>query len=571
MTDPLSTDGLERFAEVAAGHVGPEKIPGLVALVSREEQVHVEALGSLAVGGPPVRRDSLFRIVSTSKPVTGAAIMALVDDGVVRLDDQVQKWLPELADRRVLRHVDGLLDDTVPAERPITVHDLLTFTFGFGMVVDMFMAPQPWPVVKAATDLHLLHPRPAQPRPAARSRHLDGPARFLAASGPARPALDVQHGGVSSGSAGRPRRRHAIGRCAAHLPLRATRNPRRTFWATDPSRLATAYVPTPNGLAVWDPPDGQWSHPPAFADGAAGLVSTADGLLAFAHMFLARGASILSKEAVAQMTRDQLTAAQREGTADALLHGRSWSLCQSVITEGPRTGAFGWDGGLGTSWLVDPARDLVVIVPRNAYGRPPSLQRSTTTYKTPLTPPSPDMHVAGTHVCTSAPSSRNRTARLNSRSTSPRPLYVDNDARISRLLSPELLRLHRIDRAARSGPCYKRPLSPYAGVGSERVLWVLSLPFPCPHFRCGRRSQGRDLRMAQRCTARRFGGRGHFCGSARPVLWDRASADHRTTRAACLRVRHRGENRQGACIGWRLRAGVNGSGRRLQLDTTQRL
>jgi len=134
------------------------------------------------------------------------------------------------------------------------------------------------------------------------------------------------------------------------------------FWASDPSRLATAYVSTPDGLQLWDPPDGQWSHPPAFADGAAGLVSTVDDLLAFARVFLDRGVSILSEEAVVQMTHDQLTAAQREGTADAFLHGRSWSLCQSVITEGPRAGAFGWDGGLGTSWLVDPARDLVVIV-----------------------------------------------------------------------------------------------------------------------------------------------------------------------------------------------------------------
>jgi len=134
------------------------------------------------------------------------------------------------------------------------------------------------------------------------------------------------------------------------------------FWAPDRSRLATAYVSTADGLQVWDPPDGQWSHPPAFTDGAAGLVATADDLLAFARMFLARGASILSNEAVAQMTSDQLTVVQRAGTADAFLHGRSWSLSQSVITEGPRAGAFGWDGGLGTSWLVDPARDLVVIV-----------------------------------------------------------------------------------------------------------------------------------------------------------------------------------------------------------------
>jgi len=134
------------------------------------------------------------------------------------------------------------------------------------------------------------------------------------------------------------------------------------FWASDVSRLATAYASGADGLVVWDPPDGQWNHPPAFADGAAGLVSTADDLLAFARMFLTADAPLLSKEAVAQMTQDQLTPAQRAGAADAFLHGRSWSLCQSVITEGPRAGAFGWDGGLGTSWLVDPARALVVIV-----------------------------------------------------------------------------------------------------------------------------------------------------------------------------------------------------------------
>jgi CubicO group peptidase (beta-lactamase class C family) len=119
---------LERFAEVAAGHVGPDKIPGLVALVSREEQVHIEALGSLSIGGPPISRDSVFRIASTSKPITGAATMALVDEGVFRLDDPVEKWLPELADRRVLRRMDGPLDDTVASERSVTVRDLLTFT-----------------------------------------------------------------------------------------------------------------------------------------------------------------------------------------------------------------------------------------------------------------------------------------------------------------------------------------------------------------------------------------------------------------------------------------------------------
>jgi CubicO group peptidase (beta-lactamase class C family) len=101
--DPLSPAGLARFAEIAAGHVGPDKIPGLVALLSCDDHVHVEVLGSLSVGGPAMRRGSLFRIASTSKPVTGTSIMALEDEGRVRLDDPVEAWLPELADRRVRR------------------------------------------------------------------------------------------------------------------------------------------------------------------------------------------------------------------------------------------------------------------------------------------------------------------------------------------------------------------------------------------------------------------------------------------------------------------------------------
>ncbi len=298
MTDPLSPDGLERFAEVAAGHFGPEKIPGLVALVSREEQVHVEALGSLAVGGLPARRDSVFRIASISKPVTGAAIMALVDDGVVRLDDPVQKWLPELADRRVLRRMDGPLDDTVPAERPITVRDLLTFTFGFGMVVDMFMTPQPWPVVKAATDLRLCTLGPPDPD------QQPDPDTWIAGLGSlpllAQPGQRWMYntgasvlGVLAARAAGMPLADVLRTRLFEPVGMRDT-----AFWATDLSRLATAYAPTPNGQ-VWDPPDGNGATLPCSLTVQPGLVSTGDDLLAFARMFLTTGAAALSKDAVA--------------------------------------------------------------------------------------------------------------------------------------------------------------------------------------------------------------------------------------------------------------------------------
>ena len=164
MADPLSPSGLERFNEVAASHVGPDTIPGLVALVARHDQVHVEALGSLRIGGPAVERDSLYRIASTSKVVTGAATMALIDDGLLGLDDPVEMWLPELANRRVLRSPASPLHDTVASRGPITVRQLLSFTFGFGMTVEMFTAPEPWPVVKEASVLNLCTLGPPQPQ-----------------------------------------------------------------------------------------------------------------------------------------------------------------------------------------------------------------------------------------------------------------------------------------------------------------------------------------------------------------------------------------------------------------------
>ena len=361
MGERLTDAGLRRFDEVAASHVSDRTVPGLVALVARGEQVHATALGSLTVGGPPVRRDSLFRIASTTKPITGAATMALVHEGRLSLDEPIERLLPEMADRRVLRRIDGPLDDTVPAQRAITVRELLTFTFGFGMVMEMFTSPEPWPIVRAANELHLATLGPPQPdEPPA-------PDAWIAALGSlplmAQPGEQWMYntgaqvlGVLLSRAAGMPIAEVLRTRIFAPLGMTDT-----AFYAEDGSRLATSYVPTPDGLVLWDAPDGQWSHAPAFADCAAGLVSTADDLLAFSRMLLRRGAPVLPAEAVGEMTRDQLTAGQKASVA-GILEGRSWGFCQSVVTEGAWAGAYGWDGGLGTSWIADPARDLTVIV-----------------------------------------------------------------------------------------------------------------------------------------------------------------------------------------------------------------
>jgi CubicO group peptidase (beta-lactamase class C family) len=362
MSNGLTAGGLARLHAAGAAHVGDDRIPGLVYLVAAGNQVHVEALGTRAVGGAPMTRDTLFRIASTSKPITAAATLTLVDEGVITLDEPVDRLLPELAGRRVLRRIDGALDDTVPAARPITVRDLLTFTFGFGMAVEMFASREPLPVVQAAEALHLGTVGPPlpwgdlQPDPDTWIAGL-GTLPLLAQPG----ERWLYNTGASvlgvliARAAGQPFGEFLRSRVCGPLGMTDT-----AFFTADTSRLATSYGLRGGKLVVWDPPDGAWSRPPAFGDGAAGLLSTVDDLLAFARMLQRGGAPVLSTESARAMTTDQLTREQkaRGGLGPDFFAGRSWGFCQQVLDSG----AYGWDGGLGTSWLVDPARDLVVIV-----------------------------------------------------------------------------------------------------------------------------------------------------------------------------------------------------------------
>ena len=125
----FSSGRLAHLHSAMARHIECGAMPGLVTLISRYGDTHVDAIGHLAVGSS---RDTIFRIASLTKPVVAAAIMVLVERCRLRLDESVEKWLPELANRRVLKRIDGPLDETVPAVRAITVRDLLTYCFGFG-------------------------------------------------------------------------------------------------------------------------------------------------------------------------------------------------------------------------------------------------------------------------------------------------------------------------------------------------------------------------------------------------------------------------------------------------------
>ncbi|MCU1376578.1 MAG: hypothetical protein JWO68_3864, partial [Actinomycetia bacterium] len=145
----LSSMNRAGLHDVMAGHVERGVAPGLVSVVSRQGEADIDVIGRSAVGGPPMRRDSIFRISSMTKPVTAVATMILLEECVVRLDEPVDRLLPELADRRVVRRIDGPVDDTVPAVRPITVEDVLTFRLGWGII----FTEDPLPILKATADL----------------------------------------------------------------------------------------------------------------------------------------------------------------------------------------------------------------------------------------------------------------------------------------------------------------------------------------------------------------------------------------------------------------------------------
>src|SRR6202012_4617958 len=122
--------------DLLGAHVADGSVPGVVGLIDREGRTEVTAVGSLAIGGAPMPEDSIFRLASITKPITAAAVMMLVEDGRIALDDPVRRWLPELDQPRVVRAPDSPVDDLDQATWPITVLDLLTSTAGYGFSSD---------------------------------------------------------------------------------------------------------------------------------------------------------------------------------------------------------------------------------------------------------------------------------------------------------------------------------------------------------------------------------------------------------------------------------------------------
>jgi CubicO group peptidase (beta-lactamase class C family) len=366
---------LARLHDVMAGYVERGQTAGIVTYLSRRDETLVDAIGARALGGSePVRRDSIFRITSITKPIAAAAAMILVEECKLRLDDPVHFLLPELADRKVLKRLDGPLDDTVPALRPITLRDLLTFRLGYGMI---FGLPDLYPIQKAISALQIVGfgpPYHATPHDA------DEWMRRLA-------TLPLMHqpgekwmyntgsyvlGVLIARASGQPLEAFLRERIFEPLEMKDTGF---SVASGNLERLSAAYwVNVTNGaLDLHDGiADSLWCKPPTFFDAGAGLVSTVDDYAAFGHMMLNKGVHgrrrILSRRSVELMIRDHLTPEQK--IASTVLPGmwdhRGWGFGVCVATArdelwaGP--GRFGWDGGYGTSWASDPGEDLVAIL-----------------------------------------------------------------------------------------------------------------------------------------------------------------------------------------------------------------
>jgi CubicO group peptidase (beta-lactamase class C family) len=341
--------------------------------------VRLGRMHDVAVGGiEPMRRDTIFRIASMTKPITAAAATILVEECTLRLDEPVDRLLPELADRKVLRRLDGPLDDTVPAKRPITVRDLLTLRMGFGFI----MAPGETPIQRAARELQVM---PGPPKPQMPPAPDEWMRRFATLPLMHQPGEKWMYptgfsvlGVLLARAAGQPLDTFLHERIFEPLGMKDTGF---SVPAAKLDRLAHCYAVNPDtgALALYDGVgDSQWYRPPAFPDAEGGLVSTVDDYLAFGQLMLTKGKRgnerILSRPSVELMTTDQITPEQKAGSEVFLEDNRSWGFGISIITRRDDVasvpGRFGWDGGFGTSWYADPQEDMTATLMTQVLGFP---------------------------------------------------------------------------------------------------------------------------------------------------------------------------------------------------------
>lgn len=345
------TTAIERFL---VRHVEQGTIPGAVASLGRE--LTPVAVGSTEVGGPPLRTDAIFRIQSMTKPIAAVAALRLVERGGLALDEPVDRWMPELADRRVLRHPAAAVDDTVAADRPITLRHLLTNQSGYGVIVaesplqaalvDAGLAPSNDPADRGAEEwLTALAALPLAHQPGAGWRyHLSfGLLGILLGRVAGIPTAEVLRREVFD-VAGMPDTGFRVPDAEAH-------------------RLVPALRRGPDGFErVEEAGSGFHTGPAPFDESHSELVSTLSDYHAFASALV--GGRLLAPELLLELRTDQIAPSAKtpESFFPGFWEGTGWGFGVSVVTDGPHAGRFGWSGGFGTDFFVDPDGTIGIVL-----------------------------------------------------------------------------------------------------------------------------------------------------------------------------------------------------------------
>ena len=355
---------VDNRAPIAAA-VDAGLLSGIVTLVwHRGKVLQVNEIGYRDIEAQlPMQRDTIFRIASMTKPVTVAAAMALVEEGALALTDPVARWLPELADMRVLVDPTGPIEDTVAASRPITIDDLMTHRSGLAYAFSVT-----GPISRAYGQVSLRQDQDSWLTEVAGLPLVHQPGERLTYS----QATEVL-GIALSRIEGKPLHRVLAERVLEPLGMSDT-----GFFVTPEARrrAATMYRLDENATLQHDAMGPVPITEPRFCQGGAGLVSTADDYLRFIRMLLSGGTldgvRVLSAESVAAMRTDRLTAEQKQQPflGAPFWVGRGFGLNLSLVTDAAKSaalygpgglGTFSWPGAYGTWWQADPANDLILI------------------------------------------------------------------------------------------------------------------------------------------------------------------------------------------------------------------
>jgi CubicO group peptidase (beta-lactamase class C family) len=362
----FSAEGLKKLDAHMQGLVDTGHLPGVTTMLVRHGKiVNYEVHGKKGFDGPPMTKDTIFRIYSQTKPVTGVAMMILYEEGKWKLDDPVSKYIPEFASLRVFKGVnaDGSFD-TVPADRPPTLREIMSHSGGFayGLVPDN-------PIDKAYVSTGVLSAKSSQ----------DFVQKVAALPLVAQPgtrwkysvSVDIQGllieklSGMSLGDFMQKR---------IFTPLNMTDT---GFWlpAQKMDRLASLYLWGPKqqklvpaeGFMVLD-----ISKPPALPSGGGGLVSTNADYARFAQMLLnggeLEGHRILKPETVKLMRTNALSDAIMNSNDPPFntAAGKGFGLDFAVVLDSAKAGPYGqgtfsWGGAAGTWFWIDPTNDLFFL------------------------------------------------------------------------------------------------------------------------------------------------------------------------------------------------------------------